>query len=464
MTYKSRSDPRALSRPLAVMLLAALGTFVPGCGVVGLFSHSGYERVPDAPSGLSAIEAALWFLEHAQLADDIACLNSQDYAGDWPQYFGFHEEGPYIRESSPFAPAFIHHTLSLIDEGSYEQLGLSLSDVVRTRTMRQRAIAFMERFRAQEGMPDAGTYGFWPIDRYRWFPGDFVLERLIAAKWGGPMFRGYRTPLNVSFFPREYAIPADADVTAVVYAALLDHNQLDNGPTVDDRFAHFFADWRDLGQIPQRNIKPWISSPTGAFLTWLDYGDPSDPSRPNDVDIVVNANVLYVLGRYHRLEVPGVSESIALINGAIAARADYLRSQDLSLYYPDNLVLHYFVARAYAEGGVAALRPAVDALVDDLLASVQTDVRGYAYWDHGQPHLNTALGALTLLLADQAPDIAQSAISYLMAEQRPSGGWAPDVFFLARLDDGTRPVWLSQSFTTAMALEAICRERLSGSR
>ncbi len=384
-----------------------------------------------------------------------------DYAGDWPQCFGFNREGPYIRDISPFAPAFIHHALSFATDTNQVILGLTDAEVDAARTMRTQAIQFMLRFEAQDGMPDAHTFGFWPVEQPRWRLGDLLLASMFEHRWGGPEFMGYRVPANLSFFPRDFAIPTDADVTAVVYAALLDNAILDGGPSAQAALEQFFCDWRDLGQVPQRNKQSWIPDSSGAFLTWLAYrDDPADP-RPNDVDILVNANVLFVLGRYGRLDTPGVSEAIAIINEAIASGAYLLNSDQLSLYYPDNVALHYFVTRAYTEGGVTGLEPAVELLVDDLLGSVQSRSNGEYFWDRGDPHLNTAFASLALMAAEREPDIVRGAIDYLASEQDPvTGAWAPGVFFLGRLEDGTEPVWLSSAFTTAMALEALCQYQI----
>ncbi|MCK4342476.1 MAG: hypothetical protein KAY37_12220 [Phycisphaerae bacterium] len=336
-------------------------------------------------------------------------------------------------------------------------LGLTDAEIDAARTMRTSAIQLMLRFKAGDETPDAGTFGFWPVGQ-RWRPGDLLLASILDCCWRGPEFGGYRVPANFSFYPRDFAIATDADVTAVVYAALLDNHILDGGPPVTVAFGRFFADWRDLGQVPQRNNQPWIGEASGAFLTWLAYReDPGNPG-PNDVDILVNASVLYALGRYGRLETPGVSEAIALINEAIISEAHLSNPDRLSLYYPDNIALHYFVTRAYSEGGVTALAPAVDLLARDLLATKQTDVAGRCFWDRGEPHLNTAFAILALLAAGQDPDVVQGAVDYLVSEQDPNtGAWEAGVFFLGRTDDGTEPLWSSPALTTAMALEALCR-------
>ena len=444
--------------------LVAVG-LIGGCGMVGLFQEDcAVPYIPPSDEPLDPIPLALRYLSETQLTSDQLLSRQRDYAGDWPQCLAFDREGPFIRDASPFMATFIHHALALITEQHGPTLGLSEIDIAAARRMRVAAVELMSRFQADPGDPDAGTFGFWPRDQRRWFPGDALLATIGVLRGQGPRFAGVRAPVNVSFYPAEFFIPSDADDTAAIYAVLLDHARLDSGPEVIVPFEQFFADWRDLGQVPRRNDAPWLPTPSGAYLTWLAY--PSDPAgvKPNDVDIVVNANVLYALGRYGQLDTPGVSEAISLINGAMRDGAHLSDPRGLSLYYPDNLALHYCVTRAYREGGVTALAPAVDLLVEDLRETVETDDSGHIYWDRGDPHLNTAFGVLALLNAGRYDDLVERGVSYHLSRQHPvDGSWEAGAFFGGRLDDGTKVVWYSPALTTAMALEALCRHRLQTS-
>jgi hypothetical protein len=234
------------------------------------------------------------------------------------------------------------------------------------------------------------------------------------------------------------------------------------------RLARFFSDWRDLGQAPRQPNPSWLPPASGAFLTMLAYDDPPGVTTPNDVDLVVNANVLYCLARYGRLDTPGVAEAVGLINAAVAAGFQRTAPGDqqsapaeISSYYPDNFAFHYCVSRAYREGPVAALAPAVTGLADELEASVQWRADGSAYWDKGDPALNTALAALALMNAGRRGPIVDAAIAYLRAEQDAIyGGWPAGVFFVGRMDNGVVMEWRSAALTTAMCLEALCEYEL----
>jgi len=414
----------------------------------------------DAP-----IRRALAFLLAHQVEEPLDMLMDgervRDYPGDWPQFFSLRGRPALrVRDVSPFTVAFIHHSLTHVVEENRQALGLSRRDVRAARDMRRRAIEFLSRFESPPGAPDAGTFGFWPYDAHPEVPKPAV-ERALVSWLRGPILGGARVPLNLRVFPSPLAIPSDADVTATTYAALLDDARLDGGPSSDVPFHQFFADWRDRGDVPRRRNPPWLLPASGAFLTWLTYREPSAPPFPNDVDLVVNANVLFALGRYDRLGVAGVPEAAELILQATALGLHRDRLEDITEYYPDNLVFHYAVSRAFHEGGVSMLAPAVEILADDLETSAIERMDGTAYWDRGAPHLNTAFAILTLLNAGRETPLVARAAAYLTLEQRRSGGYDAAPFFFGRADGGQVFEFSSAAFTTGMVLEALARDALA---
>jgi hypothetical protein len=176
---------------------------------------------------------------------------------------------------------------------------------------------------------------------------------------------------------------------------------------------------------------------------------------------VVNANVLYALARYDRLEVPGVAEAVGLVNLVTASGLHRDRVEEITHYYPDNLAFQYVVSRAFREGPVPALEPAVEILANDLEASVLLRADGTAYWDKGAPHLNTAFAVLTQLNAGRDTPIVDRAIDYLISEQNVLGGFDEATFFVGRTDSGQVFEFTSASFTTAMVLEALVRHEVA---
>jgi len=409
----------------------------------------------------SPVERAIDFLVAHQVSKPVvATINGArvvDFPGNWPQYFHLRGGEDFrVRDVSPFTVAFIHHALSHVVEENRRALGLTRYDLGAARLMRQRAVAFLKRFESPPHAPDAGTFAFWPYDTDPAAPDPFVAAFLT---WWlqGPILGGERVPINLPIYPGTLAIPSDADVTATTYAALLDDAAFDEGPGTKVAFERFLIDWRDTGIVPRRLNPIWLPPASGAFLTWLTYRSAPFPLFPNDVDLIVNANAIYALGRYGRLNVPGVAEAVALINFVTTSGVYRQQFEEISEYYPDNFAFQYVVSRAFHEGSVTALAPAVRVLADDLEASVVIRTDGAAYWDKGAPHLNTAFAVLTLLNAGRDTPIIDRAIEYLIAEQNPSGGFGEATFFFGRTDSGVVFEFTSESFTTAMALEALAR-------
>jgi hypothetical protein len=411
----------------------------------------------------SPVQRALAFLFWRQVAQPIdvtiAGTRIRDYPGNWPQHFHLRGGGGVnVRDVSPFMAAFVHHALAHVTEAHRASLGLDRVDVEIARVMRKRAVAFMKRFESPPGAPDAGTFAFWPYDDDPDTPDPF-LSLVLTAWLRGPILGGARVPLNLPVFPAPLAIPSDADVTSTTYAALLDDAVLDGGTGTFVRFERFFSDWRDRGIVARRSNPSWLPPASGAFLTWLTYRSQAFPLFPNDVDLVVNGNVLYALARYGRLGVRGAGEAVQLINLAASLGLHNDHADEISGYYPHNLAFQYVVSRAFHEGPVPALAPAVRIMADDLEASVRFRADGTAYWDLGDPHLNTAFAILTLLNAGRNTPIVSRAIDYLAAEQNLVGGFDDATFFFGRTDGGQTFEFTSPSFTTAMALEAFVRYR-----
>ena len=419
---------------------------------------------PAADFSSPPIERALGYLFKHQvvtpLKKDLDGRRPVDFPGNWPQYFHLQGTEEFrVRDVSPFMVAFIHHSLTGVVEENRRALGLSQHDLRRARLMRQRAVAFMKGFESPPGSPDAGTFAFWPYDAAPYAPG-LRLTILLTAWLQGPMLGGQRVPINLRVYPDTLAIPSDADVTATTYATLLDDAIFDGGSGSEVAFERFFLEWRDLGTVPRRLNPDWLPPASGAFLTWLAYRDRPIPLFPNDVDLVVNANVLYALARYQRLDLPGVAQAVEYINLVTALGLHRDRLQEITEYYPDNLAFQYVVSRAFHQGPVTALEPAVAILADDLEASVLFRADGTAFWDQGEPHLNTAFAVLTLLNAGRETAIIDQAIEYLVAEQDADGGFDESTFFVGRNDGGQVFEFTSTSFTTAMALEALVRHRV----
>jgi hypothetical protein len=412
-----------------------------------------------------SVARALRYLELTQVAGpvekDVAITVGQDAPGNWPQYVYLDSvPGIRFREISPRIPAYIHHALSAIHDDSIKALGLLPEHADTARTLRRRGLAFMLEFASRPGGPGEGTYGFWPydIDPNR-SPTPF--ERLTIALFGGPYFNGDREPANLRFFPKEHGATDNADDTALVYGAVLDDMRLDGGPGAAYAIDRFFSDWRDLGQANRWLNPSWLPEASGAYLTYFNYAIAPDVGTTNDVDFVINANVLYVLGCYGLADTPGVAKTAAWINAIVERGNHHQNPNELSAYYPDNYVFEYCVSRAYFEGGIAELEPAVVQLAEEIENAVLVKEPGQTYWDKGAPHLNTALALLVLMNAGRGDHLLPSSIAYLESEQDDAhGNWGEAPFLRGGVENGASFLWASPASTTALGMESICQYRL----
>jgi len=431
------------------------------CPLLSLLAVASCALLAGCPTR-SPIQKAFQFLYDKQIAEDGRYIDGMDWAGNWPQYFYAKDlPGIRFRDVSPYIPAYIHHALSGVTDASLEALGLTPEDAVKARELRKRTVAFIRRFECVEGDPDAGTFGFWPYDVRPPHNAD-LRERLVLSMMGGPFLDGVHTPLNVDFFPPQLAKPADADDTAMANAVFLDDALLDGGPGVTQPWERFVADWRDLGQVSLRISPAWLPPASGVFLTWLNYREPPDSTIPNDVDVVVNANVLYALARYGRLDTPGAAETVSLINRVVELGGHRTRYDEIFPYFLNPFPFVYCVTRAYKDGPVPGLKPAVDTLAEEIEGQAISLPDGSACWNSGQPHLDTAFAVLALINAGRSSPLVARAIAYLIGEQDPVRGcWDEGVIFVGRTDTGREIRWVSRSFTTAMVFEALCRYQLS---
>jgi hypothetical protein len=429
---------------------------LPGCAI---FNYNTDPPPVRTDPSRSAMGRALDYLEATQVREPVrAVAGGGDWPGNWPQYIKRRANGRQIRDVSPFIPAFILESLCRIEPLALRgECGLDRDDVPRIRDMRERTVGLLRRFEASRSTGVAGSYSFWPSlvevrsNERRWLSlvrGDPLWEGLGGLVLRAPCWRGNFGPVNAPQMPRRFAIPADADTTATVWGALIRDDPVEAN-ALSDLVPELFTTWRDLGGIPLRFPLPWLERPSGLFLTYIG-------SEMNDVDLVVNANVLHTLARCGRLDVPGVEEAVAAINSHAGRLTHECREEPVMPYYVAGFSAHYLVSRAYAHGGIPALRPAVDVLLSDVVSSAQRHPSGFAYWDRGSPDLDTALAVLTLANGDSSPELVCAGALYLLhVQDRSTGGWRGGSFFAARTDSGIPIGWHCPALTTALAMEAL---------
>jgi len=419
----------------------------------------GAEQQPIDRSGwesLSPIQKAIRFLADTQVTEEGPGLPY--WIGGWPKQidiFFKNEKKATLPEVTTQASLVIH-ALGAIDDRSASVLGLSSDDMVLVSRMRRKAVQYLRRLEISgHGILD-GSYGYWPL---RPRNDSFFLKlknTILRIRLRLRVYNGILHPLHMPKIPVPYQVWPDADDTAWVYMAYLDAAANENISVPELPAERLFGTWRDTGSIPVIFPK-WRHKPTGGFLTWF-AGTP-ERKIVNDVDLCVNANVVAALGRYGRLDLPGVEEAIRLITKAIEAGL-HKCSKNISLYYPDDLSTHYFVTHAYRYGGVAEFGPVAEQLADEIEEQAIVGPDGLAHWKGEFPYYSTSLALLSLAYCGRSGPLFDQACQWLERRQNPKNGSWPKAMFCWTFDKDLGFYWKSQAIPTAMALAALCRCRL----
>lgn len=456
--------------------------------------------------------------------------------GEWwsavhflPKKIGFKGKSMVaIPDSNLFVPAFVVYPLFLFREdlpASERHIAGMLKRAWNINDRYKRGDAYNFWLKPAAGQVYTAPYNI-PIDKAVLPLAKAYINPKLAFFW-----KGFAKGLNVPpsdwvircLDPKEnpsgasalFNIPNDSDDSSTALSLQMVRNQL-KGAYADDAFfaspGNFAVDspvmdvilkYRDLGRDPkfEDGRDSWKGVNSGAFLTWLrDEREPtfSEPERgiiplgKNNVDVVVNSNVLLMLGLAGRKDAPGYKETVAVLTKAVLQKV----WPAAGLYYPQYMIFPYTVTRAYRDGGNEALRPAMKKLVRDLIdeqrAYSKTDGSKNGAFPGGEDrtdYLSTALGLISLLnigadvayeegLLNDYNAAVESAVRYLLgtakkyrvrnAETFGAGEkdrdlygvrWDSGLFFSASFWDLAH--WRSEPFAHAMILEALVKYMLA---
>lgn len=247
----------------------------------------------------------------------------------------------------------------------------------RAAALRRRVAGFLERARN----PD-GTWHFWTRRVYR-------------------------------------PVDADTDATAVAAASLRLARAADPSTDAPPRPAEALDEATERALLGVRDDR-------GRFRTWVRRAD-----APNDVDLVVNANVLFWFGDH--------PDARAAADWVAFAARDAPRSG----YYPEVAMVDHAIARAL-HAGATRLSP----LADRLVARAHDRAR--------DPRMGAVERALTTATLGYLGEDARAAAGALIALQAPDGGWDAGVVWTGPEAPAPPSVfWGSRALTTALALEAL---------
>lgn len=255
------------------------------------------------------------------------------------------------------------------------------------------------------------------------------------------MMRGgvwnYFTKWNPLF---EYT-PADIDDT--VYTSLLLHNLgieftenkstvLSNRNTVGLFYTWFIIRKENLVSGKQFSIMAReLKRPLKSILFWKKH-----QGGRNDIDVGVNANILYYLGV--------CDETKAIISYLTNVILENKESE-ADKWYKNPLILYYFISRNH---------PDVN-FVEDVRQKIIERTFSF-YQNNGSfcgSALETALAVMALLNFGHFDDRLKTSIAYLIRTQKEPGNWDRHIFFYSGPSKTTG--WGSEELTTSFCIEAI---------
>jgi len=166
--------------------------------------------------------------------------------------------------------------------------------------------------------------------------------------------------------------------------------------------------------------------------------------KPNDLDLVVNANVLHYLG-----ERPETDPIIRCLIQIIEEQAE----ETCDKYNANRFNFYYFLSRNYA-AGVRAFEPVGGTIVER--------IKSYAHLNGviGNHILHTALAACALMDWQDRNDhstVLDNAIQAILCARNSSGGWKKCPFYYS--GPSKKLAWGSEELTTGFCLEALSRYR-----
>ena len=295
-----------------------------------------------------------------------------------------------------------------------------------------------------------------------------------------------------------FNIPNDSDNSSLAVGFLMQYQRWKNNsiPDTDLTPLDLFPSFRDLNRkIADRHNK-CMGHETGAFLTWLKNEDANVFSNPesgiiplavNNVDIVVNANILFTLSLAEKRTMPGYREAVRLIARVIKEGI----WPEASLYYPERMFFPYAVSRAVRDAGLD--EPEINEVLPKLLDYIFEQQKAFETSNPSLagaiPGVNresltlaTALGLITMLNlsgsiarmsgVDKIYDKAiEKAICFLLSVRKPDrinqvepgniltgitpNYWESGILYSSSVQQ--LAYWQSHAQTTSIVIEALVK-------
>lgn len=303
---------------------------------------------------------------------------------------------------------------------------------------------------------------------------------------------------NASGSAAIFNVPNDADNTSMAIAFQIMYDKWLGKPSqiTDIKPLECLSQFRDQHRTKSDRYSKWFGNDTGAFLTWLKdeqlppFSGPGEgiiPLKVNNVDIVINANVLFALSLARMQSTPGYQDAVKLIAKTIE---DYTWP-DASLYYPQKYIFPYAISRAWRDAAARELLlvSAMSQLMVQILnemddAGNQTLQPSSTFKGNSQVSFqqSTALGLITILnlgrdmaencgLSAKYDHVVKMAVNHLIITHKTDkvrqksitrqfpgitlNFWESGVLYSSSVQQLAH--WRSHAQTTSLVIEALAK-------
>lgn len=384
--------------------------------------------------------------------------------GEWPTFIYNTANIPFLGrrgksayDSNVFNTLFIHNALAelYLKFKKYPQ-------IINIISLAQKSFIYYKT---------ESSFNFWP---------ERTKQNNLKCKHE---FCKQRGPVNFIYhykFISNYTnIYNDADDTAAGYLAYFLSNQIKDSCKTNEleyfkneSFQNNFILYRDTGNRKTNwyNRKNGFNYRTGAYLTW--FGPDRKPSNfftwffpyhfkqnilygRNEIDCVVNANILRTLYIIGDTTIAGIQESKKFLREVISKN----KCQSCGVYYPTEFSFHYAMAKAISSGVTG-----FNDLKEDLINQIIDKKNENGYWnsDIEANNIQSTLYALnTILLLNpnkKTINEVEKSIRYIvdnMINEQTQIHWKGGVFFSGGSAIRYEHVWISDAYTTCLAIEAL---------
>ena len=165
-----------------------------------------------------------------------------------------------------------------------------------------------------------------------------------------PLVDGEPTCLSSKFLGRLVDMSPDADDTCLLRIVNEDAQHIDK---LVEELIFYVVNNKNFRLIKNQNDK--LKGTDNTFLTWFPRKDKCHHLKIETIDISVDANILWLLSKTDNLAIPGVKETLQLIENTVNTNIILRDPFVVSPYYPNPAIILYNISRGIVFGNIETL-------------------------------------------------------------------------------------------------------------